>query len=704
MKIQCRQALLWLLMCLLAGCASHSVEPVDRFKNQSSVSIKPSYLKQDTASAESDSKTDALALSVESSESASTSDLTMTELDSIPWPDTSPRSTPNIADKFSDDGALVVAAERMSIKDFVHYVFGELLQVNYVLDESISAATNQLGDDGVTMSLNDPVSPRVLFELASDIMLKQNIEIVYGSDVFFINKFSQEQSSQIMVGVGRELTDVPNTMQTIMQVVPLKYGIKIGVERTLNRIVKAKITPDFAQSVLFVEGPRSSIIKALDLIDLLDTPATKSQHIGMIGLDFLTPENFSADVTVLLKNEGILASVSKTDNSNVVLVPLSQLGAVAVFATDRLFLERVRHWANVIDAPGEGSHKQYFLYYPSYARAIDIGDSVSALMGLGSTSVGAGKSSSTAANSGQNSTGNAPSAQRKQGVMTQDLKMVVDERSNTLIFYASGADYKKLLPLLKKLDVIPKQVLLDITIAEVSLQDEFKYGVEWALSRGEVNLTTDGAFGVTAIGGLGLVVNGSDGPLNANFLNSHSLVNVLSNPSQVVLDGATASFKVGSDISVVGETTQDPINGQRQTTSSEYRQTGVDVTLTPTVNAQGIVVMEVSMSISNTVPSTTGAGGNPDIFERSLSTELVAKSGQTVMMAGLVSANTSRGGSGAPGIKNLPLIGELFKSTNDSTDRTELVMMITPKVIENLDEWSGIITDFRQGMRFLKLE
>jgi general secretion pathway protein D len=704
MKIQFKQALLWLLMCLLAGCASHSVEPVDRFKNQPPVSIKPSYLKQDTTSAETDSQTDVLNLSVEPRESASTNDLTMTELDSIPWPDTSPRSTPNIADKFSDDGALVVAAERMSIRDFVHYVFGELLQVNYVLDESISAATNQLGDDGVTMSLNNPVSPRVLFELASDIMLKQNIEIVYGSDVFFINKFSQEQSNQIMVGVGRELTDVPNTMQTIMQVVPLKYGIKIGVERTLNRIVKAKITPDFTQSVLFVEGPRSSIVKALDLIDLLDTPATKSQHIGMIGLDFLTPENFATDVTVLLKNEGILASVSKTDNSNVVLVPLSQLGAVAVFATDRLFLERVRHWANIIDAPGEGSHKQYFLYYPSYARAIDIGDSVSALMGLGPTSVGAGKSSSTAANSGQNNTGNAPSVQRKQGVMTQDLKMVVDERSNTLIFYASGADYKKLFPLLKKLDVIPKQVLLDITIAEVSLQDEFKYGVEWALSRGEVNLTTDGAFGVTAIGGLGLVVSGSDGPLNANFLNSHSLVNVLSNPSQVVLDGATASFKVGSDISVVGETTQDPINGQRQTTSSEYRQTGVDVTLTPTVNAQGIVVMEVSMSISNTVPSTTGAGGNPDIFERSLSTQLVAKSGQTVMMAGLVSANTSRGGSGAPGIKNLPLIGELFKSTSDSADRTELVMMITPRVIENLDEWSDVITDFRQGMSFLKFE
>ena len=110
------------------------------------------------------------------------------------------------------------------------------------------------------------------------------------------------------------------------------------------------------------------------------------------------------------------------------------------------------------------------------------------------------------------------------------------------------------------------------------------------------------------------------------------------------------------------------------------------------------------MTISNTVPSTSGAGGNPDIFERALSTELVAKSGQTVMMAGLVSSNASRGGSGAPGIQKIPLLGELFKSTSDNTDRTELVMMITPRVIENLSEWDDVITDFRQGMSFLKFE
>jgi general secretion pathway protein D len=165
-----------------------------------------------------------------------------------------------------------------------------------------------------------------------------------------------------------------------------------------------------------------------------------------------------------------------------------------------------------------------------------------------------------------------------------------------------------------------------------------------------------------------------------------------------------ASINVGSDISVIGATTQDPINGQRQTTTSEYRKTGVDISVTPTINAQGIIVMEVDQTISNSVPSSSGASGNPDIFERSLSTEVVARSGQTVIMGGLISANYNVGGSAAPGLGSIPILGNLFKSKNDSRDRTELVMLITPKVLNNLDEWDVILNDFQEGLKYLSFD
>jgi general secretion pathway protein D len=168
-----------------------------------------------------------------------------------------------------------------------------------------------------------------------------------------------------------------------------------------------------------------------------------------------------------------------------------------------------------------------------------------------------------------------------------------------------------------------------------------------------------------------------------------------------VRDGVSATINVGSDISVIGSTTVDPINGERQTTTSEYRKTGVDISVTPTVNSQGIIVMEVDQTISNSIPSSSGASGNPDIFERSLSTEVVARSGQTVILGGLISANYNQGGSSAPRLGDIPLLGNLFKSSSDSQDRTELVMLITPKLIENLDQWQIVMSDFKQGLKYL---
>ena len=624
----------------------------------------------------------------------------MKMLQPVEWPETVNPKSRSLGQLFPKNGQLEVNAERMPVRDFVHYVFGDLLAVNYVLDESISEAEST----AVTLSTSAAISKRALFKLSSELLLQRNIEIIHGDGTFFVSALQNaKKQSLAVIGVGRNPENVPSTIGPIMQVVPLTYGVKITVERTLDRLIKAKFTADHDQSVMFIEGNRSSILQALELIELLDTPATRSKYVGLIGLAFLSPDDYAKDVALLLENEGIVPSIGKPGQRNVVLVPLRQIGAVAVFASDLTLLDRVRYWTKLIDVPGGGSNEQYFIYSPTYARAIDLGDSVSALLTGVTGPMATNGADSRRVDAGSRTTGNAPSSTRVRGVEAGGVRMVVDERSNSLIFYTSGSRYRALMPMLKRLDTLPKQVLLEITIAEVSLKDEFKHGVEWALSRGEVNISTNGAFGAAAIGGLGLIVNGTQGPLTANFLNSNSLVNVLSQPSLMVRDGVTANINVGSEISVVGQTTQDPISGDRQTTTSEYRQTGVDVTVTPTVNAQGVVVMEISQVISNSVPSSSGAGGNPDIFKRSISTELVAQSGQTVMMAGLISENSSRGGSGTPGISNLPLIGNLFKARSQSTDRTELVMLVTPRVISNLDQWNDVMQDFREQLRYLKI-
>ena len=683
-----------LLAALLSGCSTNPVPSVaDRSAEMSKIELPVSYL--EAGDPMPDPSESSSVKSPPNQGGKTTRQLRYKNLKSIQWQVKKPKSVALPFDFFPADNQLTVSAEKMPLRDFIHYVFGEVLNVNYVLDETIEILAEQ--DEGVTLSFTDAISSRDLLQSVNELFGKRSIGIKYGNKTFFIFRNNQASlPAPLVIGIGKNSSDVPDTMQTILQVVPIKFGIKIGMERTLQQITNAKINPDFAQSAIFIEGKRDEIIKVLELIEMLDTPAMRGRHIGLIEFAFLDPKTFSSQALTLLSNEGIEAAIGKPANRNLVLVPLEQLNALAVFATNQFLLDRVQYWAQVMDVPMEGPNKQFFVYHPQYARSIDLHKTVAELLGLQV----ADSASDEGADGG--STGNAPSTQRRSGVGGDDIRLIVDEKANVLVFYASGQRYRSIMPLLKKIDVMPKQVMLDITIAEVSLKDEFKYGVEWALNRGEVTLTTQGAFGATGVGGIGLLVDGSEGPLTANMLSTNSLVNVLSQPTLMVRDGVSASINVGSQISVVGQTTQDPINGERQTTTSVYRNTGVTVTVTPTVNAAGIVVMEVDQNISNSVPGTNGAGGNPDIFERSIKTEVVASSGQTVMLGGLISENLSAGGSGTPGLSKIPIIGHLFQAESQSKDRTELIMLITPRVIQDTSGWEPLMKNFRQGLKYLR--
>lgn len=600
---------------------------------------------------------------------------------------------------FDQEGAIEIVAEEMSLRDFVHYIFGEMLAVNYVLDPSL--ASSGVGSaEAITLSIVKPLTKREVFSLVSDLFVARNIKVRFVGDTFFIHPSGANgMDDEVVLAFGREVSDVPNTSQTILQIAPLNFGIKLSIQSSIVQLTNTMATPSFDQNALLIRGKRSNVLRALELLDMLDIPAARGRHIGMINLDFITPEEFTEEVNKLLSTEGLVSSVGSEGQRNVIMIPLEKLGAVAVFSATKYLLDRVGYWASLVDVAGNGSDQQYFFYQPKFARAIDLFSSLSALISGQSDQ---GQMSPRPATPASNeSTGSAPSSSRASGLQSDKMSVVVDERSNALVFYTTGSEYRALFPLLSRLDTLPKQVSLEITIAEVTLQDQFKHGFEWALARGEVSLTTQGAFGVSGIGGMGLLINGAEGPLTANFLSSNSLVNVLSRPTLTVRDGVSASIIVGSDISVVGSTTTDPISGQRQTTTSEYRKTGVDIKVTPTVNAQGIIVMEVDQSISNSVPSSSGASGNPDIFERSLSTEVVARSGQTVILGGLISSNYSQGDSSAPGLGSIPLLGNLFKSASDNQDRTELVMLITPRLIEDLDQWQVIMSDFQQGLKYL---
>ena len=618
-------------------------------------------------------------------------------------------------DRFPADDELRVAVEDMPLSQFLHYVFGELLEVNYLISDGLANL-----EAPVSLSLQDSVSSRRLYTLATELLAGREIGVTYRDDVFYLSPIDRRGKGDVFIGFGARAEDVPDVPGPIMQIIPLRYGVTPSIERTIRDLVDAKVMGDPTQGALFVTGERFEILRVLDVVGLMDRPSQRGRYVGLVSLTYIAAGELIDRVVELLKVEGVPAAVGSGSSSNVSLVSLESIGAVAVFAASRQLLDRVDYWARQLDRPAQGPERRYYVYTPRYARADEIGLSLVPLLGqpdgAGAQDAARDTRSALAGSAAQSAMNRALQTRRDDGrgasaqarsqvsVRADDLTMSVDLRSNALIFNTTGTRYQALLPMIRRLDTPPRQILVEATIAEVLLTDEFAMGVEFALENSDVSIGTTGGLGLPDGGGFVSIV-GNDGAVRAQLSASNRLVNILSNPSLVVRDGATASISVGNDIPTVGATFFDPIQSDTQVTSVQYRKTGVNLTVTPTLNAQGLVVMAIEQEISNTVEGGSEVEGTPAIFERTLTTEVVARSGETILLGGLISENNNTTAAKVPGLGDIPLLGRLFRlRIRESTERTELVVMITPRVLDENTRWDSILDRLDSELRHLSLQ
>jgi general secretion pathway protein D len=590
-----------------------------------------------------------------------------------------------ISKQFGENDVVTLAANNMPMNEFLHYAFGEVLQQNYVLAPDLKGVQTP-----VTLNISQAISKQEVYNLVSDLLARQQVTIDFNEGLFFLQASSLSKA-KASIGIGRTLESVPSANGQILQVIPLKYGIRISMERTVRQLIDANITADFEQNALFVLGDKANVSRAIELVQMLDAPANRGQNIGLIALTYVPIEDMATQVKSLLENEGISTGIVNGRNMNVSLVPLNHIGAMAVFATSDELLNRVRYWVSVLDQPPQGDTEQYFVYNPRFARATDLGESIGNLLSLGRRPSSATRAT---ASTGENANElRSEEVQPNSVVNGADVSFVVDERSNSLIFSTTGSHYQTLLPLLRRLDVLPKQVLLEVMIAEVQLRDQFSYGVEFALrNSSKLSVSTLGAFGQDSPAGLNLGFLDGGTEIRASFFEDDNYINVLSNPTLLVRDGVPATIEVGSNVPVVGGTATP--QGGAVIQDIEYRQTGISVTVTPTVNAQGIVIMNIQQNSSNVEPGAV-VSNQPSIFERTLDTEVVVESGKTVLLAGLISQNTNNSESRVPVLGDLPIIGGLFRGAENGTTKTELVMMVTPRVITQDDNWDKGLENIR---------
>jgi general secretion pathway protein D len=638
--------------------------------------------------------------------------------------------------RFSSSDSITAAIDGIPLREFIDYSFTEVLKQSYVLADGLQGL-----DEPVTLNLQAPVSSRAYYRLVAELLDSRKIRITFREGVFYLHSVDAKASGGIPLGFGRRAQDVPEAPGIVMQVVPLRYGVNVTIDKTIVDLVNVQVRSDATQNAIFVTGDRELVLRALDVINLLDQPGGQSREVGIVDVGYVSAKELADQLVTLLGNEGYQVGLGRAEGTSIALVPLERLGALVVFAADRELLARAEQWIKRLDRPAEGPDQRYFIYHPRHSRASDLGESLAPLLGgtyaeQGNltrdtrSALGGGQMTGTertrsavvgttpeAATATQTRTGQfvtqenvlrrdtarGADATRPVSVQGTDITMSVDPRSNTLIFYTTGPRFQALLPMIRRLDVPPKQILLEATIAEVTLSGEFAYGVEFAFTDGKWSGGTLGNLGLPS-GGLGLTYfEGLGDQVRLKLSQTNDLINVLSNPTLLVRDGVEAAIQVGNDVPTVGATATDPIESDRQITQVLYRKTGLDLRIRPTINAQGLVVMEIDQSISNTVESSAALEGAPTFFERSVSTEVVARSGQSILLAGLVSERQNDTTSRVPGISDIPGLGWLFRSDSKSKEKTELVVLLTPRILDDPSEWSRLRVGMQSAFEHLRL-
>jgi general secretion pathway protein D len=329
-------------------------------------------------------------------------------------------------------------------------------------------------------------------------------------------------------------------------------------------------------------------------------------------------------------------------------------------------------------------------------------------------------------------------------IFKEEVRIVADEISNSLIILATARDYEMIKEVLRKLDVVPRQVLIETMIAEIGLSGNLEFGVEWALANGGIGTllngtTTDSGGGSgtdtgTTTPGAGV---GSDGSLsiddNALLKSAKRAVNVggqglfgfitdrdqflvllkavasrsqlksLATPHVIAADNREAHILIGEEVPILTSTSTSLLTSNAQTVNSvQYRDTGKILTIVPQVNSAGLVNMEIRQEVSAVGSKVFGNTNSPSFTSREAETTVVVQNGESVLIGGIIDDQLTRSRSGVPFLMDIPVLGRLFRMESEKLDRTELIILITPHVIRDREEARAITEDFEGRIHSLK--
>lgn len=593
---------------------------------------------------------------------------------------------------------ITVAFEQMPLPNFVQAIYGVVLKKNYSMDAQVMARK-----DLVTLRASTPQTPAQI-ESAARLLLKTYgvaaIELGANNYRFVPDNTQTGYAPEILR--GRALPEVPLPLRPIYQLVELHAVNSAEIVAWINTIFGKKVIVqnDASRNAIVLSGQSDDVAAALEAIHILDQPLMKGRQSIRISPMLWTVDELAKKLSEVLVAEGYYVNTTAVANAPpITLLPIQAINSIIVFAADTAILKHITDWATQLDKPSgnRGVSNSYFTYQARYTNAEALAKTMQDL--LANAMAGAGS---------------APAAGQPAAALARPGRVVVNSATNSIIFHGNGENYSQILGLLQELDRPSKSALIEVTVAEVTLDDTTQLGVEWAFNASGAKGATIvggtrpgiplGAAGTTTglgagTGGLTIARLNSAGDLRMllNMLATSSNANVLSSPRILARNGETATIQVGSEIPTINQQqTNAATAGTGVLQSVQYRNTGVILKVKPLIYAGDRIDLDVTQEVSDS--TRVGAAGSPIIDTRKVDTHLSLKDGTPILLGGLMSQNNSRTESGVPLLKDIPGIGQLFRTNTDNNRKTELLILITPYIVADDHDAQAVTDAFRNQL------
>lgn len=593
------------------------------------------------------------------------------------------------------------------VRTLARIVLGDTLGIPY----SVSVE----GDVDVGLATPGPVSRQQLIELFEAALKKANLAMVWQGSGYRIMTVAAAQAEGTSF-----LPDRGFGTETVL----LQFANAAELRKLLDSVVPGAVQQvDDARNALVIAGTAAQRKAAHEIIAQFDVNWLRSMSFALY-----VPQRTDSRL-IVPELERLINAPDAPTRGMVRLIGMDKLNGVIAISAQRQYLEDVRRWVEVLDREGTNNEARLFIYRVQNGRAKDLVKTLNSTFGIGGDSIDSA-SDQNGSGSGTNKGDGIdppPAAQpagapRRNGAGFGDgaagnggaagalkVRVSADDINNAVVVYGSTHDYAIVEDALRKLDVVPMQVMIEAAITEVGLNDDLRYGVQWNFQTGNSNFAlvqgSDSASPTRILPGFSYFYsNNNDISATLNALEERTQVKVVSAPKLLVLNNQTAALQVGDQVPIQTQSSQSTIGTNSPVVNAiEYRDTGVILKITPRVNASGSVLLDVAQEVSDVSTTKSSSLNSPTISTRKISTTVAVQDGQVIALGGLFRNSQSFDKNGLPILSRIPVLGSLlFGTTSNTQRRTELIVLIKPHVLRNPDDLSAITEEMRAKISTLE--